>query len=63
MKARELAKELEKYPDMEVLVKVVNDWVEVHGVTSTGQHRNAITFNTIAPGLGGVIVREPEEGV
>lgn len=63
MKCSEIAKQLMKTPDAEVLLKVSNDWVEVQGVKATGQHRNGVTFEVVADmgGMGGVIV-VPEDG-
>lgn len=61
MKAKEVAEQLLRTPDAEVLVKVSNDWVEVCGVGATGRHRNAVTLLVQNPSLGGgVIVVEPD---
>jgi hypothetical protein len=60
MKAKEVAERLMKYPDADVLLRVGSDWVEVCNVGSTGQHRNAVTFEVVNPHLPGVIVVEPD---
>lgn len=60
MKAKEVAAELMKMPDAEVLLKVGSDWVEVCGVSKFAD-ANAVTLNVENPALGGgVIVVDPD---
>mgnify|MGYP001589921087 CR=1 FL=1 len=62
MNSKELANELLKLDSKTtVLLQVGNDWVEVCGIKSTGEHRNAITFEVVNPAAGGVIVVDPEQ--
>jgi len=62
MKASEVAAKLLKTPNAEVLVRVESDWVECTGVTTTGQHRNAVCLKATNPELGGgVLVVPPDE--
>lgn len=49
-----------RYADAKVVEKVGNDHCEVFGVRRTGKHKNAIEANVIMPGLGGVMVVEPD---
>lgn len=44
MKASEVASELMKTPDAEVLLRIGHEWVGVQEVAATGQHRNAVTL-------------------
>lgn len=60
MTAAELAKELLKTPQSQVVMRVEADWIEVQGLKATGEHRNAITFSGIDQALGGVIVVLPD---
>lgn len=62
MTARQVAEELLKHPDMEVLLKVGDDWVEVARVDGTGFHRNALTLHPVFDiGTPGVIVSPPDK--
>lgn len=45
MKCKEIAEQLLKTPDEELLIKVDDHWVEVRGVKATGEHRNAVTLD------------------
>jgi hypothetical protein len=47
MTAKEVANELLKTPDAQVLIKVNNSWVEVSAVKPTGVHRNAVTLDIV----------------
>lgn len=62
MKCFELASLLMETPNKEVVLKVGDDWVEVCGTKPTLRHKNALTFEVVNPGCGGVIVVEPDDG-
>ncbi len=63
MNCADLAKILMATPNAAVLIKTPTytgtEWVEVWGVVSTGQHRNAVTLDLRMPG-GGVVVVDPD---
>jgi hypothetical protein len=60
MTCREVAEQLLRTPNAEILVRVGNEWAEVFGVCGTGEHRNAVTLRVteeISAVVPDVIVR------
>jgi hypothetical protein len=61
MNCEALAKELLKTPVAEVLIFNNKDWLTVHGVVPTGQHKFAVTLALTPPGGGEPKIVKPDE--
>lgn len=56
MDCKEVAELLLKTPGAKCLMQYRGEWVEVCGVASTGEHRNAMTLLVENPNLGGGVI-------